>query len=83
MDGCEKYDRYFILSLLDHVLKARSPQAKVKVYATSQKMNDMEDSLKLALAFDIEPQRIRKDVVNYVSRRSMQLCDKFGFAPEN
>lgn len=82
LDECEKDDRRLILSLLDHVLKVSSPQAKIKIFLASQKMNDLENMLKLALRFDIKHYHIQHDIENYVHRRASQLCDNFDLSPE-
>lgn len=82
LDECEKEDRGFILSLLDHVLKAPSPQAKIRIFLTSQRMSDLQKLLKSALRFDIKPQHIQQDIENYVKRRALRLCNEFGFGHE-
>lgn len=78
LDECEKDDRRFILSLLDHVLKVSNSKAKIKVFLTSQRMNDLEHLLKPALRFDIKHHHVKQDIQNYVNRRGLQLCNKFG-----
>lgn len=84
LDECEKDDRHLILSLLDHVLKASNPQANIKIFLASQKMSDLEKSslLKPALRFVIKPQHIKQDIENYVHTRTVQLCNKFDFDPD-
>lgn len=82
LDECEKDDRRLILSLLDHVLKVSSSNAKIKVFLTSQRMNDLEHSLKPALRFDIKHHHVKQDIQNYVHRRAQKLCDDVGFGPE-
>lgn len=82
LDECEKEDRHLILSLLDDVLKASSPQGKIKILLASQRMSDLERSLKPALWFDIKHYHIKQDIENYVRRRALRLCDKFGFGCE-
>lgn len=82
LDECEKEDRALILSLLDHVLEVSSPQAKIKIFLTSQRMNDLETLLKPALRFDIKPHHVKQDIENYVHKRSLQLCNKFGLGPD-
>lgn len=82
LDECEKEDRGFILSLLDHVLKASSPQAKIQILLTSQRMSDLQKLLKSALRFDIKPQHVKQDIESYVKRRALKLGDQFGFGHE-
>lgn len=82
LDECEKDDRCRILSLLDHVLKASSPEAKIKIFLTSQRMNDLENSLKSAIRFDIKHHHVKQDIEHFVDKRALQLCDKFSLSLE-
>lgn len=84
LDECEKDDRRLILSLLDHVLKASNPQANIKIFLASQKMDDLKNSslLKPALRFEIKPQHVKQDIENYVHTRTVQLCNKFYYDPD-
>lgn len=82
LDECEKNDRRLVLSLLDQMLKVSSPQAKIKIFLTSQRMNDLEHSLKPALRFDIKCHHVKQDIKNFVHRRALELCKNVGFGPE-
>lgn len=80
LDECEKEDRCLILSLLAHVLKVSSPQAKIKIFLTSQRMNDLENSLKSAIRFEIKNHHVKQDIEYFVHKRALQLCDKFSLS---
>lgn len=82
LDECEKEDRRLILSLLDKVLKVSSQHANVKMFLTSQKIKDMEDLLAPAIRFDIGRRHFTHDIHDYVSTRSLRLCQTFGLCPE-
>lgn len=80
LDECEETERRSILSLMQHILKVSSHQANVKIFLTSQRVPDVELSLKSAIRFDIKHRHVKQDIQNYVHRRSSQLCKKFGYS---
>ena len=82
LDECEEVDRGLILSLMGHVLKVSSSQANVKVFLTSQRVKDVQESLKSAIRFDIKHHHVKQDIQSYVRARSLQLCKKYGYGPE-
>lgn len=45
-------------------------------------MNDLENSLKAAVRFDIKSYHIKQDIESYVCRRAIQLGDKFELGHE-
>ena len=82
LDECEGVDRQLILNLMHKILKASSSTANVKVFLTSQRMNDINESLRSAVRFDIKHSHVSQDIQNYVHTRSSDLCRKFGYGPE-
>ena len=82
LDECEEADRRSTLSLMGHVLKASSSESNVKVFLTSQRVKDVQESMKSAIRFDIKHHHVKQDIHNYVRTRSLKLCEKFGYGPE-
>lgn len=80
LDECEEAERRSILSLMQHILNASSHQANVKIFLTSQRVQDVQESLKGAIRFDVKHHHVKQDIQNYVHRRSSQLCKKFGYS---
>ena len=82
LDECEQEDRRLIISLIENLSKSLSPQADVKFLLTSQRIKDLDDSLKSATRFDIRHHHVKQDIQNYVHIRSCQLFRKFPLGPE-
>ena len=82
LDECEEADRRLILSLMEHVLRISKAQANVKIFFASQRIKDVQESLKFAIRLDVKHHHVKQDIQNYVHARSAQLCKKFRYGFE-
>lgn len=82
LDECDEADRRLVLSLMEHISRVSKVRANVKVFFASQRIKDVQESLKFAIRFDVKHHHVKHDIQNYVHTRSAQLCKKFGYGSE-
>ena len=82
LDECEQEDRRLILSMIEYLSKGTSPQADIKFFLTSQRVKDLDDSLRSVTRLDIKHHHVKQDIQNYVHTRSCQLFQKFPLRQE-
>lgn len=82
LDECEEEDRRSVLMLLKHILNVSGSQGNVKIFLTSQKLNDLKQSLEFAIRLDIKSHHVTKDIQNYIDVRCAHLCEKFDYSSD-
>ena len=82
LDECQELERRQTLSMIHNLLKASKLKRSIRVFLTSRREKDIDNSLRSASRLDIRPYHLEKDICGYVQMRVLGLSRKFSVAPE-
>ena len=82
LDECQEPERRQTLSMIHNLLKASKLTRSIRMFLTSRKEKDIDNSLRPASRLEIRPFHLKKDIDNYVQLRVHDLSKKFAIDPE-
>lgn len=75
LDECEEPEKRPTLALIGSILKATQATRNVRFFLTSRKERLIERSLRSAIALEIRPHHLERDIKSYVRVRTSELSE--------
>ncbi|KAH6670655.1 hypothetical protein B0J14DRAFT_100518 [Halenospora varia] len=82
LDECSEEERKLISNLITVSSKANESQGNVRIMVTSRQEKDLERSLKSAVKFNIKPENVENDIMEYITFKMAQLGQRYKFIQE-